>query len=124
MRADENYGNLVRLLHCHGCRIPVASDPKGEIMQRTRITLVAMAAALGALNFAPVAMAQTADAGASATGQASKADQKAQKKASHQATKAKRTADLKEAEKNGYKPTGEEANYPQNVQGKSGQKAP
>ncbi|MDR5753459.1 MULTISPECIES: hypothetical protein [unclassified Caballeronia] len=94
-------------------------------MQGTRITVVAMAAALGvALSFAPVAMAQTADAAASGTGQAAKAEKKAQKHASHQATKAKRTADLKEAEKSGYKPTGEEANYPQNVQGKPGQKAP
>jgi hypothetical protein len=83
-------------------------------MLKARITLVTMAAALG-VALAPVAMAQTADP---ASAPATKAEKKAQKNA----TKAKRTADLKEAEKNGYKPTGEEPNYPQNVQGKSGQK--
>lgn len=54
-------------------------------------------------------MAQASDVGASASGQTSKA----QRKAAH----AKRTADLKEAEKPGYKPSAEEANHPQNAQG-------
>jgi hypothetical protein len=86
-------------------------------MLNRRIMSVAAAAVMGAaLGFAPLAMAQTADPAASAP---TKAQKKAQRKAAHQQAKAKRTADLKAAEKAGYKPTAEEANYPNNVQGKA-----
>ena len=61
---------------------------------------------------APVAMAQTADTAASAP----KQEQKAQRKADRKAARAKKNAELKDLEKNGYNPSGDQTNYPQNIQ--------
>jgi hypothetical protein len=82
-----------------------------------RISMAAMAlvvsVAITGLT-APVAMAQTAtsDTGASTPKQV----QKAQKKAARKAARAKKNAELKDLEKNGYQPGGDQTNYPQNIQ--------
>jgi hypothetical protein len=63
---------------------------------------------------APVAMAQSSDAGAASA--PSKAAAKAQRKADRKAARAKKNAELKDLEKNGYQPAGDQTNYPQNLQ--------
>jgi hypothetical protein len=62
------------------------------------------------LAWAPVAMAQTAapDVAASTSKEARKAQRKA--------ARAKKNAELKELEKQGYQPGGDQQNYPQNIQ--------
>lgn len=54
-----------------------------------------------------------ADASNSAT---SKQELKAQKKADRKARRAKKNTELNTLEKNGYNPTGNQTNYPQNLQ--------
>jgi hypothetical protein len=54
-----------------------------------------------------------ADASSSAT---SKQELKAQKKADRKVRRAKKNAELSTLEKNGYNPTGNQTNYPQNLQ--------
>jgi len=74
------------------------------------LTLVVSVATLGLS--APVVMAQTADTAASTPKQA----QKAQRKANRKAARAKKNAELKDLEKNGYQPGNDQLNYPQNIQ--------
>jgi hypothetical protein len=66
----------------------------------------------------PVAMAQASDTAQAADMAAStpKQVQKAQRKAERKAARAKKNAELKELEKNGYQPGGDQLNYPQNIQ--------
>ena len=82
-------------------------------MLTTRVTALAAAASIviAALT-APVAMAQSTDTAASTPKQV----QKAQRKAAHKANRAKKNAELKTLEKNGYQPGSNQNNYPQNVQ--------
>jgi uncharacterized protein YlxW (UPF0749 family) len=86
------------------------------VMYRIRMAAMALVVSVSIAGLtAPVAMAQTAssDTGASAT---SKAAQKAQRKADRKAARAKKNAELKDLEKNGYQPGGDQTNYPQNIQ--------
>ena len=53
---------------------------------------------------------------ASMTKAQQKAQQKAQRKAARKQARAKNTADLKKLESNGYQPTQNDPNYPQNLQ--------
>ena len=82
-------------------------------MLTTRVTALAAAASIviAALT-APVATAQSTDTAASTPKQV----QKAQRKAARKAIRAKKNAELKTLEKNGYQPGGNQNNYPQNVQ--------
>jgi len=65
----------------------------------------------------PVAMAQASDtAQADMAASTPKQVQKAQRKAERKAARAKKNAELKELEKNGYQPGGDQLNYPQNIQ--------
>jgi hypothetical protein len=85
-------------------------------MYRIRMAAMALVVSVSIAGLtAPVAMAQTAasDTGASTT---SKAAQKAQRKADRKAARAKKNAELKDLEKNGYQPGGDQTNYPQNIQ--------
>ncbi|SAL70804.1 hypothetical protein AWB68_04069 [Caballeronia choica] len=80
-------------------------------MIHIRAISAAVAASIGiGLAWAPVAMAQTAAPDAAAS--VSKETHKAQRKAA----RAKKNAELKELEKNGYQPGGDQQNYPQNIQ--------
>ncbi|BCQ27924.1 DUF4148 domain-containing protein (plasmid) [Caballeronia sp. NK8] len=72
--------------------------------KRTPLAVLAMSVA--ALVAMPVAQAQ--DTAASTPKQVKKAERKA--------ARAKKNAELKELEKNGYNPAGEQTNYPQNLQ--------
>jgi len=86
------------------------------VMFRIRMAAMALVVSVSIAGLtAPVAMAQTAssDAAASTT---SKAAQKAQRKADRKAARAKKNAELKDLEKNGYQPGGDQTNYPQNIQ--------
>ncbi|MGU7772679.1 hypothetical protein ACV229_21215 [Burkholderia sp. MR1-5-21] len=81
--------------------------------------VVAVATSIGLmLAAAPAAFAQDATDAASATAGAATAKQikKAQRKAAHKAARAKRNEELRTLEKNGYKPTADENNYPDDVQ--------
>jgi Tfp pilus assembly protein PilV len=81
-------------------------------MSRTRMAALAFVVSVAIAGLtAPVAMAQTADAAAS-----TKQVQKAQHKADRKAARAKKNAELKDLEKNGYNPSGDQTNYPQNIQ--------
>jgi len=85
------------------------------VMYRIRMAAMALVVSVSIVGLtAPVAMAQTAasDMGASAT----KQEQKAQRKAARKAARAKKNAELKDLEKNGYQPGGDQTNYPQNIQ--------
>ena len=79
---------------------------------RIAAVALAMSVAIAGLS-APIAMAQSSDAAASAP---SKAAAKAQRKADRKAARAKKNAELKDLEKNGYQPGGDQTNYPQNLQ--------
>ena len=84
-------------------------------MYRIRMAAMALVVSVSIAGLtAPSAMAQTAasDMGASTT----KQEQKAQRKAARKAARAKKNAELKELEKNGYQPGGDQTNYPQNIQ--------
>ncbi|CAN7660750.1 hypothetical protein LJR034_005246 [Caballeronia sp. LjRoot34] len=81
-----------------------------------KLRTLTLAAALLGLSVAQtqVVMAQASDtAPASAT---TKQQQKAQHKAARKARRAKKNADLKQLEKNGYNPTGGRNDYPQDLQ--------
>jgi hypothetical protein len=85
------------------------------VMYRIRMAAMALVESVSIAGLtAPVAMAQTAasDMCASAT----KQEQKAQRKAARKAARAKKNAELKDLEKNGYQPGGDQTNYPQNIQ--------
>jgi hypothetical protein len=84
-----------------------------SIMLKFRITALAAALSIacGAL-MAPVAMAQSSDTAASTPKQI----QKAQRKAARKAAREKKNAELKTLEKNGYKASGQQPNYPQDIQ--------
>jgi hypothetical protein len=85
------------------------------VMYRIRMAAVALVVSVSIAGLtASVAMAQTAasDTGASTSKQA----QKAQRKADRKAARAKKNAELKDLEKNGYQPGGDQTNYPQNIQ--------
>src|ERR1700735_4481723 len=65
----------------------------------------------------PAAMAKASDtAQADMAASTPKQVQKAQRKAERKAARAKKNAELKELEKNGYQPGGDQLNYPQNIQ--------
>ncbi|SAK43664.1 hypothetical protein AWB80_00642 [Caballeronia pedi] len=72
--------------------------------KRTPLAVIAMSVA--ALVAMPLAQAQ--DTAASTPKQVKQAERKA--------ARAKKNAELKELEKNGYNPAGEQTNYPQNLQ--------
>jgi hypothetical protein len=83
------------------------------VMFRIRAAAVAAVVSIAAAGMmAPVAMAQSTDTGASTPKQV----QKAQRKAARKAARAKKNAELKTLEKNGYNPGGDQNNYPQNIQ--------
>lgn len=58
----------------------------------------------------------SAAASAPATKAQQKAQQKAQRKAARKQARAKNTAELKKLESNGYQPSQNDPNYPQNLQ--------
>jgi hypothetical protein len=83
------------------------------VMFRIRIAAVAALVSIAVAGItAPVAMAQSSDAAASTP----KEIQKAQRKAERKAARAKKNAELKTLEQNGYNPAGDQVNYPQNIQ--------
>ena len=82
-------------------------------MYRIRMAVLALVVSVATAGMtAPVAMAQTTDTAASTPKQA----QKAQRKADRKAARTKKNAELKDLEKNGYNPAGDQTNYPQNIQ--------
>jgi len=84
-------------------------------MFNIRSAAVALAVSASILGLTvPVAMAQSS--GAVAASAPSKAAAKAQRKAERKAARAKKNAELKELEKNGYQPGGDQINYPQDLQ--------
>jgi Domain of unknown function (DUF4148) len=85
------------------------------VMYRIRMAAMALVVSVSIAGLTtPVAMAQTAasDTGASTPKQV----EKAQRKAARKAARAKKNAELKDLEKNGYQPGGDQTNYPQNIQ--------
>ena len=79
-------------------------------MNKRTAPLAAIAVSLAALVAMPVAQAQdTAAAPAAST-------PKQIKKAQRKEARAKKNAELKQLEQNGYNPAGEQTNYPQNLQ--------
>jgi hypothetical protein len=95
------------------------------VMFQIRVAAIALVVSVSVTALsAPLAMAQASDT-AQATGTAQGSDmaastpkqvQKAQRKAERKAARAKKNAELKELEKNGYQPGGDQTNYPQNLQ--------
>jgi hypothetical protein len=80
-------------------------------MFHIRAVSAAIFASIGiGLAWAPVSMAQTAAPDAVAS------TPKEVKKAQSKAARAKKNAELKDLEKNGYQPGGDQQNYPQNIQ--------
>ncbi|BAO92198.1 DUF4148 domain-containing protein [Caballeronia cordobensis] len=75
-------------------------------MNKRTAPLAILALSVAALVAVPAAQAQ--DTAASTPKQIKKAERKA--------ARAKKNAELKELEKNGYNPAGEQTNYPQNLQ--------
>ncbi|MDR5740748.1 MULTISPECIES: DUF4148 domain-containing protein [unclassified Caballeronia] len=86
--------------------------------------LAVIALSVAALVTVPVTPAQAQDSAASTPKEAKKAERKA--------ARAKKNAELKELEQNGYNPSGEQTDYPRNLQNaqqrinaqKAGQAAP
>ncbi|KMZ12240.1 Negative regulator of sigma E activity [Candidatus Burkholderia humilis] len=78
-----------------------------NIRTASLVVIALSAAALLTLPVAP-APAQAQDSGASTPKQVRKAERKE--------ARAKKNAELKDLEKNGYNPGGEQTNYPQNLQ--------
>lgn len=92
----------------------------------SRLTLAAATAAF-LIGAAAPALAQTATNAPDATAQAAAASQpltkaeqrkqaRAQRKAERKAARAKNSAELKKLEQNGYNPSVNDPNYPQNIQ--------
>ncbi|SAK44190.1 hypothetical protein AWB79_00788 [Caballeronia hypogeia] len=77
-------------------------------MNKRTAPLAVVALSLAALVTLPVAPVQAQDTAASTPKQVKKAQRKE--------ARAKKNAELKELEKNGYNPAGEQTNYPQNLQ--------
>ena len=78
-------------------------------MFNVRVASAAVVTVIGtALSCAPVVMAQSSDVAASTPKQIRKAERKA--------ARAKKNAELKELEQNGYQPGGDQIDYPQNIQ--------
>jgi hypothetical protein len=102
------------------------TNQKGNSMRlsTSKLTLAAAAAAflIGAAGpvFAQDASAPAATAQAASMAQPTKAQQKqqakAQRKADRKAARAKKNAELKTLEQNGYNPAVNDPNYPQNLQ--------
>ena len=87
---------------------------------QTRKLLVLLAS--GALMLSSVVPALAQSSGSSATdstaasASSTKAQRKAQQKAARKQARAKNTAELKKLESNGYQPSQNDPNYPQNLQ--------
>jgi Ni/Co efflux regulator RcnB len=77
-------------------------------MKKRTAPLAVIALSLAAFVAMPVPSAQAQDTAASTP--------KEIKKAQRKAARDKKNAELKELEKNGYNPAGEQTNYPQNLQ--------
>jgi hypothetical protein len=90
-------------------------------MVRLRAVSAALIASIGLLCVgAPAASAQTAGGEASSTTSTltpkeAKAQHKAQRKAQRKTARAKKNAELKALEQNGYQPSGRQDNYPDNL---------
>jgi hypothetical protein len=83
---------------------------QGETMLNIRTApLAVIALSAAALLTLPAAPAQAQDSSAAST-------PKEVKKAQRKQARAKKNAELKDLEKNGYNPGGEQTNYPQNLQ--------
>jgi hypothetical protein len=83
-------------------------------MSKLRLAVVAVSMCVGlALVYGPVAVAQTTPDTAAST---PKQVHKANRKAASKAARAKKNAELKALEKNGYNPGGDQVNYPENLQ--------
>ncbi|MDR5836749.1 DUF4148 domain-containing protein [Caballeronia sp. LZ034LL] len=93
-------------------------------MNKRTAPLAVIALSVAALVTLPVAPALAQDSAASTPKQVRKAERKQ--------ARAKKNAELKQLEQNGYNPSGEQTNYPQNLQNaqakinakKAGQPAP
>jgi sortase (surface protein transpeptidase) len=87
-------------------------------MKRSELIVrVISASVLLCLIAIPVSSVHAADEQAAAASAAtSKQAQKAQRKADRKSQRAKNNAELSELEKNGYKPAGNQTDYPQNLQ--------
>jgi len=86
------------------------------VMYRIRMAALALVVSVSIAGLtAPVAMAQTASSDTTAAS-TPKQVKKAQNKAARKAARAKKNAELKDLEKNGYQPGGDQTNYPQNIQ--------
>lgn len=82
-------------------------------MLRIRVTALAAVTLISIFTLsAPVASAQSTDMTASSPNQVNKA----QRKAARKAVRAKKNAELKTLEQNGYHPGSDQVNYPQNIQ--------
>jgi hypothetical protein len=81
-------------------------------MNKRIAPLAIIAMSVAALVAVPVAQAQDTAAPAAAAASTPKQIKKAERKAA----RAKKNAELKELEKNGYNPAGDQTNYPQNLQ--------
>ncbi|SAL27097.1 hypothetical protein AWB74_01177 [Caballeronia arvi] len=81
-------------------------------MNKRTAPLAIIAMSVAALVGVPVAQAQDTAAPAAAAASTPKQVKKAERKAA----RAKKNAELKELEKNGYNPAGDQTNYPQNLQ--------
>lgn len=77
-------------------------------MNKLNAPLAVVALSVAALVALPVVSAQAQDTAASTP--------KEIKKAQRKAAREKKNAELKELEKNGYNPGGDQQNYPQNIQ--------
>ena len=80
-------------------------------MNHRTAPLAVIALSVAALVTLPVVPAQAQDTAASAASTPTEI-----KKAERKAARAKKNAELKQLEQNGYNPAGEQTNYPQNLQ--------
>ncbi|SAK88250.1 DUF4148 domain-containing protein [Caballeronia ptereochthonis] len=78
-------------------------------MNKRTVPLAVIALSVAALVTLPVAPAQAQTDSAAST-------PKQVRKAERTAARAKKNAELKQLEQNGYNPAGEQTNYPQNIQ--------
>ena len=86
-------------------------------MSKLRAAVVAVSMCVGlALIYGPVAVAQTPAQSPDTAASTPKQVRKANRKAASKANRAKKNAELKALEKNGYNPGGDQVNYPQNLQ--------
>jgi hypothetical protein len=110
-----------------GCARDLHLDTQTEknmTLLQTRKLLALLASGTLMLSSVVPALAQSSGVSATDTTSASapsteaeqKAQQKAQRKAARKAARAKNTAELKKLESNGYQPSENDSNYPQNLQ--------